>query len=593
MERDGLDSSVMDQDHNLPARNASRDEADLERKEVDSHRRARLHWKTLQKVTSNSMWAKLDQDGLENIEIDEDEFQELFQVEKGAVTAPVAAVTTQSRRAPSVRVIESKRANNGGIILARLKMSHDDLADAVDRINESELTAEQIENLIEYLPTKEERKALESYMLEGGQDAAEKFESLCECEKFMVSMMTVKHAKRKVRALLFKLQFEGCLEDIHHDTVAIEEACDELTNSVRLRQLFGIVLTFGNRLNTAGNGKRKAGAFSLDSLLKLHQAKAFDKKTTFLHYLVMIVQRNNELLLRFKDDIPTVFKSDKVYWDQCLNDLEEVEHELENVRRISLYQARQAHIYRLRRKKNKDDDGNESCLSDAEQSLSIEEEVEALKSTPIGLFTIAAIKYVSALRDKVDETKVKYNKLLEYFGEEDKSRQPHEIFNIIVKFSRDFDKAKEFVFEKEKLKLREERKKNASSSIRTPNGKPPTHSPAPGKTNPQVKLSSHQPSMGPVLANSKRSVSQPRQRPSSPLPTESGGADLTLYSDKATKTLSRTSQSADMSRVNNGSQQSTAAVTSNTMAAMRQKARMRNQKAMASRQPSPLKATQQ
>lgn len=78
--------------------------------------------------------------------------------------------------------------------------------------DEHSMTAEQIEHIIEYLPTMEERKLLEQYMLEGGQDAAQKFEGLCECEKFMVSMMTVKHAKRKVRALLFKLQFESCLE---------------------------------------------------------------------------------------------------------------------------------------------------------------------------------------------------------------------------------------------------------------------------------------------------------------------------------------------------------------------------------------------
>ena len=78
----------------------------------------------------------------------------------------------------------------------------------------SKLSPEQIENIIEFLPSKEERKGLEAYMLEGGQDAAEKFDGLCECEKFMVSMMTVKHAKRKVRALLFRLQFLGCLQSI-------------------------------------------------------------------------------------------------------------------------------------------------------------------------------------------------------------------------------------------------------------------------------------------------------------------------------------------------------------------------------------------
>lgn len=90
--------------------------------------------------------------------------------------------------------------------------------------DENCMTAEQIENIIEYLPTKDERRALEAYMLEGGQDAAEKFEGLCECEKFMVSMMTVKHAKRKVRALLFKLQFESCLEALYHGTFSLTYA---------------------------------------------------------------------------------------------------------------------------------------------------------------------------------------------------------------------------------------------------------------------------------------------------------------------------------------------------------------------------------
>jgi Formin Homology 2 Domain len=91
-------------------------------------------------------------------------------------------------------------------------MTHVEMADAIDRIDSEVLSAEQIENIIEYLPTKEEREALEEYMLEGGKDAAEKFDGLCECEKFMVSMMTVKHAKRKIRALLFKLQFMSCME---------------------------------------------------------------------------------------------------------------------------------------------------------------------------------------------------------------------------------------------------------------------------------------------------------------------------------------------------------------------------------------------
>ncbi|CAB9521758.1 Disheveled-associated activator of morphogenesis 1 [Seminavis robusta] len=472
MERDGLDSTVMDQDHNMPV-DSSQGKKDDAPKEKDSHRRARLHWKPLQAIRRNSLWAKIDEDPeMTNLEIDEAEFAELFQLEiqpEGQQQDKKGKRLRSPRKGAAVRVIDPKRANNGGIILARLKMSHDDMADVVDRIDENCMTAEQIEHIIEYLPSREERKALEAYMLEGGQDAAEKFDGLCECEKFMVSMMTVKHAKRKVRALLFKLQFESCLEALYQETNTVETSCDELSNSVRLRQLLGIVLTFGNRLNTAGKGKKtKAGAFSLDSLLKLNQAKAFDKKTTFLQYIVLIVQRNNELLLRFKDDLPTVFKADKVFWDQCVSDLEEVENQLENVRRISLYQARQASKFRRKKKKHHDEDEDEESISD--MSLSLEEEVEALRATPIGLFTLSAIKKVSFLRDRVEGTKVKFNKLLEYFGEEsgDKNLQPHELFNIVVKFCKDWHRAQEQVFESEKKKKREERKRHSKNG-QTPN----------------------------------------------------------------------------------------------------------------------------
>ena len=511
MARDGLDPAVMDQDHNLPVASGVKHVEKTE-KEKDSHRRARMHWTTLRKVTSNSLWAKIDEDdALTNIDIDEAEFRELFEAERNAASTPKKRVAAAAKKGATVRVIDPKRANNGGIILARLKMSHDEMADAVDRINDSALNAEQIEQMIEYLPSKEERKALESYMLEGGQDAAEKFEGLCECEKFMVSMMTVKHAKRKVRALLFKLQFESCVHDIQKDAFLVEGACEELVNSVRLRQLLGFILEFGNRLNTAGKGKtQKAGAFTIDSLSKLRLAKAFDKKTTFLNFVVRMVQRNNEILLNFKDDLPTVFKADKVFWDQCVTDLEEVENQLENVRRISLYQARHTVSFRPRRK-NKNREDEEESLSDSEISLTLEEEVEALRATPIGLFTLSAIKYISAVRNKVEDTKRKYWNVLEYFGDEDKNRQPHDLFNIIVSFSNDFDKEKEQVATNQKRKLREERKRQASLSKKGRNqvGKPPPYSPAPSDRG-LLRASNHQPNIGSVL-NEMGSCSPPRE----------------------------------------------------------------------------------
>ena len=79
------------------------------------------------------------------------------------------------------------------------------------------MTINQAQGIIEYMPSLTERKALRSYMKgdnKNEDDSAARFERLCECEKFMVAMMTVPQSKKKIRALLFKLQFRGCIHDL-------------------------------------------------------------------------------------------------------------------------------------------------------------------------------------------------------------------------------------------------------------------------------------------------------------------------------------------------------------------------------------------
>ena len=62
----------------------------------------------------------------------------------------------------------------------------------------------------------------------------------------MVAMMTVKHSREKVRALLFKLQFRQCVSDLESDVTLVENACDDVKESVSLQKLLGIVLNIGN-----------------------------------------------------------------------------------------------------------------------------------------------------------------------------------------------------------------------------------------------------------------------------------------------------------------------------------------------------------
>ncbi len=136
MERDWMYPKGMEGDHNAPSPSSAGERLDSAKKrQRDTHRRTRLHWDTLGiQLNPNSVWARLrDDEELERIEIDEKEFTSLFQAEiSKAAAVPSTGAGGASRNV--VQVIDPKRANNGGIILARLRMSYDDMAKVVERM---------------------------------------------------------------------------------------------------------------------------------------------------------------------------------------------------------------------------------------------------------------------------------------------------------------------------------------------------------------------------------------------------------------------------------------------------------------------------
>jgi Formin Homology 2 Domain len=76
------------------------------------------------------------------------------------------------------------------------------------------MTPEQIRGIIRFVPTDEETTALTSYLRNSGSSIS----ALSECEKFMVSMISCQHAKRKLQALLFMQGFNSNLEEIRKGT---------------------------------------------------------------------------------------------------------------------------------------------------------------------------------------------------------------------------------------------------------------------------------------------------------------------------------------------------------------------------------------
>ena len=201
-------------------------------------------------------------------------------------------------------LVDMKREQNAGIALARIKIAFEDVKNKIMNFEDEAFTTDQLKSLEEYLPTPEEARVIKGFKGD--------FELLGQAEKYMSVMMDFKSASSRVQCMVFKQQFKNRVLEVKNMVSKIECACDDVKMSLRFKKLLKTILKVGNQLN---DGADRTG-FAVDSLLKLQSAKAFDKKTSILQYVVMLINRNDANCLQFTDDLMHVPEASELVWIQ-------------------------------------------------------------------------------------------------------------------------------------------------------------------------------------------------------------------------------------------------------------------------------------
>jgi Formin Homology 2 Domain len=200
--------------------------------------------------------------------------------------------------------------------------------------------------------------------------------------------------------MIYKQQFKSRVSECTGTLTAIEDACDDVKMSVRLKKVLKTILKVGNQMN---DGEDHLG-FTLDSLLKLQSAKAFDKKTSILQYVIMLIYRNDEKCLAFPDELSHCAEASRLTLDSAQQE------------QMALRQGLEASLRVITEIKAED-------LAKQVQS----------SSSGMALFLVKARQSLEELDLKIENVRNKFSNVLAYFGEE-AAMASQDFFSTLTKF---------------------------------------------------------------------------------------------------------------------------------------------------------------
>ncbi|RZR89016.1 hypothetical protein BHM03_00016674 [Ensete ventricosum] len=209
-------------------------------------------------------------------------------------------------------------------MLTKIKMPLPDLMSAALALDDSILDVDQVENLIKFCPTKEEMELLKGY-------TGDK-EKLGKCEQFFLELMKVPRVESKLRVFSFKIQFGSQVSDLRKSLCSIDSACDQIRNSIKLKEIMKKILFLGNTINQ-GTARGSAIGFHLDSLLKLSDTRATNNNMTLMHYLCKSLASRSPHLLDFHEDLISLEAASKI---QLKSLAEEMQAIVKGLKKIEL-----------------------------------------------------------------------------------------------------------------------------------------------------------------------------------------------------------------------------------------------------------------
>ncbi|XP_034015353.1 disheveled-associated activator of morphogenesis 1 [Thalassophryne amazonica] len=351
-----------------------------------------------------TIWAEID-DLLVFTVLDLEEFQRTFSAyQKSQKDAEDDAFT--AKKVKELSVIDGRRAQNCNILLSRLKLTNEEIHQAVLTMDEQEdLPKDMLEQLLKFVPEKSDTEVLEEHKHE--------LERMAKADRFLFDMNRIDHYQQRLQALHFKKTFAERVADIKPKIEAVCSASREVVSSDSLRQLLEVVLAFGNYMNKGQRGN--AYGFKVSSLNKLADTKSStDKNITLLHYIITTLEKKYPKVLTFSQELESVPEAAKVNMTELDKDTVNLRSGLKSVEaELQYQQSRSTHV-------------------SADKFVLV-----------MSQFVTVASFTVSDVEESLINAKQLFGQALRHFGEDSSKLQPDDFFEIFNTFFAAFSEAKQ------------------------------------------------------------------------------------------------------------------------------------------------------
>ncbi|KAI8107697.1 hypothetical protein M9435_002725 [Picochlorum sp. BPE23] len=257
-----------------------------------------LHWEKLRSVNENTVW---QQSYHQQPQINFEELETMFRILEGKATK------TKINKAEEITFVDKKRAYMISIELSGIRKPFSEIKQALMNADDSSLTVDNLQALSRSVPDKNELLDISEYLegkhvkYRGVSDPAK----LGIVERYFAEIKDVPRLNHRIRCMLFSRTAEGIMDKVEEQIEIIHNVCVEMKTCEPFLKLLQAVLELGNHLN-AGTHRGGAVGFKLDTLLKLADIKAVDKRTSLLQFVIEQLRKQDPSIDRLVHAMPHV-----------------------------------------------------------------------------------------------------------------------------------------------------------------------------------------------------------------------------------------------------------------------------------------------